>query len=426
MIRSNDIKTGLHGVVGWRQNYDTADYTIANSLTDTSSGMYFQEVHPLLTLDNVKAVAPTFADITYDGWLVGTQYYRFDRVTIGGVNYRAKRDNLGADPASSPNDWEPFDAFSEWLEDKTKGSILKAVRSLWTQGGSEKTMKSVLEARRLLDNTSKIDNLITGTDSLVGFELVPIRSLGVTTKIQKIGLQFTDTDEITVYLLHSSQRAVYKQQTFQRTKDGGMEWFEPTDWVLPYAPADLDAGGSWYLAYDQTGLAGQAVNANQDFSKKPNGYSYSENADYISKYLEVHPFRTSDFTSGAVALWDVTKNQTVYTTNWGINLQFSVECDPTDLIIEQKGIFQDLIGLQVAIDLLGEMAYNPESKVSRKNETITKMDIMYALDGDSQSYKKSGLRYEFSKALTAVELDLAGMSRVCFKCKGSGIKRKTA
>lgn len=56
----------LH-VVGWEQSYNPAD-AIAERLTETESGLYFQGAHPLVTLDNMAAIVPDNWGYQYPVW----------------------------------------------------------------------------------------------------------------------------------------------------------------------------------------------------------------------------------------------------------------------------------------------------------------------------------------------------------------------
>lgn len=429
MYRPSDIQTGLLNLWGWRQHKNTSDFTLSNSLTASSSGQYYQDVHPMLTLDNIKSVAPDFEEVTPDAWAAETQYRIGDRVSHSGENYVAIVDTIGQDPENTPAAWDRFDSFSEWLEEKTKASILNAIRKFWDDKMSSMSAKNILENKTLFDGTGRITDTITTGSNYVGFEITPIRANGVTTKIEKIGLQMTGTQSITIYLMHSSQSTPVKSQELTRTKAGSMQWFDLTDWYLPYMSENTDAGGSWYLIYDQTDLgAEQAINKTKDWSKKPCGScNANESANYNiwSKYLEVHPFKVSGVDSDNPALWDIADNLYTYTHNYGINLQISIECDVTDLIISQKNAFQSIIGLQLATDMLREFAYNPNFKIGRAQQHFSRQEILYELDGDSQSYKKSGIKHDLNAAMKAVSLDVTKLSRVCFPCGRKGVRFRT-
>jgi hypothetical protein len=433
MYRPAEIKTGLSHLWGWRQHHDSSEFTISDSLTQSETGQYFQEIHPLLTLDNIKSIAPNFNLITYPTWDIGTQYRFGDRVTEAGKNYRAKVANIGMSPKTHTTEWEQFDPFSEWLEQKTQGSILKAIRTFWDEKMSEKTAKNILESKALFNGTGRITDLTPSGTNLVGFELVPIRAQGVTLKIEKIGLQMTGQGPVTLYLMHSSRMDPVKIITLDRIRSAGMQWFDQDDLFLPYLSDDNDAGGSWYLVYKQGDLdpTVQAINKNKDWSAKPcNTCDASETANWRvwSRFMEVHPFKTSQFEvdeEDKPELWDVATNLYTYTQNWGINLQISIECDITDIILEQRRAFQNIIGLQVGIDMLREMAYNPNFNIGRTQQNFSRQDIMYEIDGDSQGYKKSGLVYNFNKAMEAVKLDTTATSKVCFPCNNKGIRFRT-
>ena len=108
-----------------------------------------------------------------------------------------------------------------------------------------------------------------------------------------------------------------------------------------------------------------------------------------------------------------------------MNLDVSVLCDETDFIIEQRAIFADLISKQVAVDMLREFAYNPNVRTNRHSINASRVDILYELDGDSSSLKRSGLSYQLELALDAAALSLEGIDRVCMPCNNKGVKYRT-
>jgi DeoR family fructose operon transcriptional repressor len=57
MIRIPDIVTALQPLVGWRQSYNPAE-AIDTELLQSESGLFFQDAHPLITLNNVAAIMP--------------------------------------------------------------------------------------------------------------------------------------------------------------------------------------------------------------------------------------------------------------------------------------------------------------------------------------------------------------------------------
>lgn len=389
MLRYNDIVTNLLHLVGWQQGY-TDGVQIDNTLTESQSGIFFQQVHPLITLENIRSIAPEFN-------------------TVDGTEQ----------------------AFSDWLTEKTKASIYKAVSRFCTEKANQQAYKQLVENKELFSGTGNIYNTETPNNKLVGFEIVPIRSRGITTRIKRIGLQFTEAGTYTIYVFHSSSYEPIYKQDIVISKANTVHWEVLNEWILRYG--SVDAGGSWYLVYAQTDMPSnsKAIIKDYDWSEKPCNACSRINVllyEAWSKYIEVHPFEVSlldvpvDTDSLELRLWDISKNSYTYKTNHGLNISIDVGCDITDFILEQKLIFADVIAKQVAVDMLREFAYNPSVRTNRHAINASKLDILYALDGDSASMKKSGLCYELDTAIKALDINTRGQDRICMPCANKGLK----
>lgn len=431
MVRANDIQEKLLHLIGWEQNYDTSDLKISDALTVSESGLYFQQIHPLLTLQNMSCIAPDFKNITFPEYNSEKEYSKGNVVDYQGTQYKALQKAQGKQPDIESEYWVETNLFSEWLEGKTKASIQKAITRYCNEKTAEGTNKPLCESRTLFDGTGRLVDTVKNKKNLVGFEIVPIRAKGVTTKINKICLQFTKAGEYTLYLMHSSMYEPIRTIKLTKTRDNSAEWFTIDDLYLPYQSEDIDAGGSWYLCYSQSELpeGSQAIRKNKDWSKEPCGScSRRELLAWMawSKYLEIHPFyvneELTDIEDESLHLWDVENNQYTYDNNYGLNLEVTVSCDITDFIVEQRMMFQDVIAKQVAIDMLREFAYNSNVRTNRHSINASRPDILYEVDGDSSSMKKSGLSYQLDIAFKAIKLSTSGIDRVCLPCKNNGIK----
>lgn len=447
MVRTNDIQDKLLHLVGWEQSYDTTDLKISDTLTLSESGIYFQQIHPLLTLQNMACVAPDFKNVTFPKYSTQKLYSKGNIVEYNGLLYKALQPSTGKQPDIESEYWVETNPFSEWLEGKTKASIQKAITRYCNEKITQGTYKTLCENRTLFDGTGRLVDIVKNKKNLVGFEIVPVRAKGVTTKINKIGLQFTEPGEYMLYLMHSSMDAPIKIITCNKIRKNSIEWFSFSDVYLPYQSEDNDAGGSWYLCYFQSELpeGSQAIKKDKDWSKEPCG-SCSRN-EYLSwqawsKYIEIHPFYVNeefvnglqadfnedfnnDFSKQPIHLWNTENNQYTYDNNYGLNLEVTVSCDITDFIIEQRMLFQDIIAKQVAVDMLREFAYNANVRTNRHSINASRPDILYEIDGDSSSMKKSGLSYQLDMAFKAIELSTSGIDRVCLPCKNNGVKYRT-
>lgn len=386
MYRAEVIKEKFLNLLGWRHHHNPVEYTIKEELTKSETGQYFQDMHPLLTLDNIRSIAPEFDKENYD------------------------------------------ELFSDWLKVKTQASILKAVESFYSRKLADKTVTNLLESKVLFDGAGRMTDVVRPTNSLAGFELIPIRAEGVTLKIEKIGLQFNQNGNFTLYVFHSSNPEPIKTIQVEYTKNGGIQWLEQTDLYLPYISESTDAGGSWFVCYNQKELPEgmKAIEKNRDWSKEPcrscSRVDYT-NWEAWSKYLEVHPFKVP--ATDKVKMWDISDNLYTYTTNYGLNLQVTMECDLTDILVTQRRAFQNVIGLQLAADMIREFAYNPNFRINRMQQNFSRNELLYELDGDSQGYKKSGILHRLEKAMEALSVDTTGINRICLPCKSEGIRYRT-
>lgn len=434
MIRIKDLNEQLLHLVGWQQSYDTSEVKLSDNLTQSESGVYFQQVHPLLTLPNLMSIAPDFKNTNFPEYDANSSYKEGVVVTLEDKYYKSIKDVPVNTEITNDEYWIETNLFSEWLEDKTKASIIKLINKFINMKLADKASKSLIENKTLFDGTGRLTNLATNRNRFVGFEVDTVRSKGVTVKINKIGLQFTRPGKYKVYILHSSCDTPVYSFEFEKLKSNSIEWFKPKeDILLPYESQEIDAGGSWYIGYLQSDLPenSQAINRDRDWSTQP--CKECSRQEFLawqawSKYIEIHPF----YVDGNQLLgedeqmyFDPEIMNFTYDANYGINLDVSVYCDLTDFIIKQKQLFQDVIAKQVAVDFLREFAYNPNVRTNRRSINASRTDILYELDGDSSSMKHSGLNYELDLALKALNFSTQGLDRVCLPCVNHGLKYRT-
>lgn len=434
MIRIKDLNEQLLHLVGWQQSYDTSEVKLSDNLTQSESGMYFQQVHPLLTLPNLMSIAPDFNNTNFPEHDANSSYKEGIVVTLEDKYYKSIKDVPANTEITNDEYWIETNLFSEWLEDKTKASIIKLINKFINMKLADKASKSLIENKTLFDGTGRLTNLATNRNRFVGFEVDTARSKGVTVKINKIGLQFTRPGKYKVYILHSSCDTPVYSFEFEKLKSNSIEWFKPKeDILLPYESQEIDAGGSWYIGYLQSDLPenSQAINRDRDWSTQPcKGCSRQEFLAWQawSKYIEIHPFYVDEnqlLGEDEQMYFDPEIMNFTYDANYGINLDVSVYCDLTDFIIKQKQLFQDVIAKQVVVDFLREFAYNPNVRTNRRSINASRTDILYELDGDSSSMKHSGLNYELDLALKALNFSTQGLDRVCLPCVNHGLKYRT-
>lgn len=450
MIRLQDIQDALLPVVGWAQDYNPQNQ-IDGALCESESGLTFQGAHPLVTLANIRAIMPDDYLYKYPDWNLILSYKKGAKVRHNNIVWIATRDNVGEEPkagdynqdfnqdyATTSDAWVKYNALSDFVRNLTVNGINTAVQQFIQEKQLREETKNLLERRTFFDGAARLAATIDPTGKIVGFEIVPVRSMGVTTKIERIGLQMVGaTGKVKLYLFHSSQVAPMRTIEVEFTNtNGGFQWFTPSEPIyLPYiASGDgdgNDAGGAWFLCYNQNELpAGmQALNVSKDWSSEPCQTCLGgsiESWRQMTKYLQVSPFgihAPADFAQYP-EMFDIGRIGYTNTMNYGMNVEISVGCDLTDFIISQRQIFASVIQKQVAANVLRTIAMNPDVRVNRNQVNVTRDEILYELDG-APTGRASGLGYELSQAYKALSLDTQGLDRICLQCNNHGVKYRT-
>jgi len=372
MYSASTLKTGLIGLIGWRQNRDT-DGLQLQGLTSTTSGLYYNDVHPLLTFDNLLSIGPDL--------------------------------DLIGDNAS-----EKAQAFTDWLQEKTEAGIIKAVNHWLDYKLPRRTAKNLLERRQLWQTAAGDVHADVSRSRLVGIELVPKRSRDLRLTIEEIGLQFTENQSITIQLFSSDKQAAVQSVTVSYTGSGGVQW-QTVNWTV-------EGYGAHYLVYHQNDISGQSMNGAYDYFERS---AISQQMPGANMVL-ASPFEVDAPTT---SLWDISRMSYNYDSNFGLNLRLNVQCDYTSLVVEQKELFKTLISLHVAAVLLGEMAYNANARLNRNQALVSTEQVLFELHGDSQGPRPMGLLHKIDSAVESISLDMQQLDKHCLPCRRRGVKYTT-
>lgn len=451
MLQLEKIQAELMKVVGWKRDYNPLN-RLDDSLYNSESGLYFQAAHPLCTLNNVRAVMSN----DYPDWDNDVAYSKDERVRYNNLIWEAQRDTQGEEPTANAsgdfnndfnadfsneqgNDaWAVINPLDDFVKELTKDGINAAIQRFIKEKQLSKETRDLLERRTFFDGAARLQAVIDNTHKICGFEIVPVRSMGVTTKIERIGLQMKGaTGKITLYLFHSSQYAPMQTIELNYTNEkGGFQWFTPeTPIYLPYIPTTgedgNDSGGAWFLCYAQDSLpfGMEALNVSKDWSVEPCQTCLGgsiESWKQITKYMQVSPFCISmpDGFQENPEMFDISQVSYTNTMNYGLNVEVSVGCDLTDFIISERHIFATVIQKQVAATILRTLAMNPDVRVNRNQLNVTRDELLYELDGSPQGHR-TGIGYELELAYKALKLDTEGLDRICLQCNNHGVKYGT-
>lgn len=370
MYDAAQIKTELIGLVGWRQNPDSDGWQLTD-MTTSSTGLWFNSIHPLLSIDNLISICPEFDRIHSDQSAINT-------------------------------------AFTEWLKEKTEDAIVQAIEAWIDEKFEKKTASNLLERDKLFSVTGNFDDLELSSGKVVGIEVVPARSRSLLTEVTQIGVQFNTNQIIGVHLFKSGQKAPVQTQLVDYQGDGSVQWVN-VSWKL-------DGEGAYFIGYDQRTVTGNAINGVRDYTWDRRG---------LTSYPTGRYFKATAFTADVADinnLWDLKENAYSVSTNYGLNLCLNARCDYTSFIIDQKNLFKSVIAYQVGINLLRELAFNPESRVNRNEANVERSQILYEIDGDTQGRNDSTLHGRYKKALKSVSFDDSGIDKICLPCRRRSIR----
>lgn len=415
MYRLRDIINSFSSLVGWK---DT------DTLSRSDSGLYFQEAHPLLTLRAMRGIMPSNLIHRYDDYSEGTIYAKGDKVKSGTKCYMSIIDD-NVSPLSS-SDWKEYDLLEDYLGVLTESGIKKVLSRFIGEKVKGLETRNIVDRRTLFDGAGRKEGKNKNNGRLVGFEFNPIRSNGVTTILNKVGLQFIgNVGEVTLYLFHSSKAEPIATKVVNYTSErGSFMWFDLEEWVMPYVSESTNAGGSWYVVYDEASLPDymQSINFGRDWSREPCGTCNKGDAQLyrlMMKYLTISPFYVAmDNWDGM--LWDIEDNVYTYGNNYGMNFMITMACDVTDSILTEKFNFATAIQLQVATDALRSLALNPEVAVNRVQYNADRDNILFELSGNGQGIK--GLNGELDRAFKVLEIDTKGLDPICMGCHNKGVR----
>ena len=110
-------------------------------------------------------------------------------------------------------------------------------------------------------------------------------------------------------------------------------------------------------------------------------------------------------------MWDIEDTSYPQVGNFGLNLNISVLCDITDILVTEKERFTQLVMKFMAVFVARKIMYS--NRVNRISETLKK-DMAFELKGviDTNFY---GLETELKREIDAVDFDMSEFNSPCFR-----------
>lgn len=440
MFTFSDVESCLTSLVGFRNHRSNEYPAYDSSILVTSSNGKKPIYHPLINVENLDLVITEFNRYDYPDWLNATPY-SFDQRVYGsnGSVYKSlvpgTDTNTGNDPISSPSEWGFISNESLYLETLIRDSAEETVNDVVLVKKDRMETKSIFSKLQIYQGSGRINNLVNKSGSLVGFQINLRRSQNLKMIIDKIGAQFDTAQTIRFYLYHSSQNRPIAEFDVDYTKAPSFQW---TDWgtELSYFTTNYNAGGAFYLVYDEDQISGQAINYQYDFSSRPCSTCNGYNVGAYNQYYQFFKLSTIKVSAAnrqggdGLDLWDISQTAYVNPTNFGLNMSVTVKCDIGDLICEEDFLFKDIIAQKVIVNLLEHMTNS-----TRDNDKQTKLynQALQALNGEPVRAEGSsrvemigGEIKKYKEYLNGLNFDLSDLNDVCTPCtKKRGVRYRT-
>lgn len=429
MYTHSIILAGLRGLIGFERSYNDNYPDVDTDLQESSSGIYVNNsLHPLFTYDNVWSIAEHFDRVNVKAWSDTATYRTNDIVKDGADIYQSLQNtNLNHQPSTATDYWRKTNLMSAYFRRVYDGAVLKLFSQLFAEKKVSEVAKSLHANINLFEGVGSIDKRIQKNSRLVGLKL-QVLNPDTVAMLSYIGMQVdTAQNPLNVYLYHSSSDSAIKTFALNQTKSVQFQWHKITQEVLAYMSDQVNAGGHYYLCYYEDDLTGEAIRKDVSWAGKNNCGSCSEalvNRQLYgkwSKFITIQPFYiNSADVKGDKSLWDEEREIYIDDTNWGLNVQMSIQCDVSNWVLQNNNLFADVLSKQITVDLLNEMAFS-----MRDNQKKEKLAGLAAVALDNQENGQYGEVKKLGMAIKAISFDFSDLSPACLPCNNavSGYKK---
>lgn len=381
MITPATVQTCITSLLGWRNdsNPDVPQIT-EPTLLASDSGLYFNDFHPLLTIENISNAIPTTDDI------------------------------------------------NDYLTTKVNSGIVKAINKVTVEKKLNESTKTILNSSRMFDGIGRFNNTIVSQGRFVGMEIELKKSYGVKMVIDRFGVQFSAPQtDLNIYVFHTSQVEPIQTFTITTTKSSSFEWVNLADPIdFEYLSNEYESGGLFYIGYFQDDINGQAIKSDLNWSTGPCATCIGTNRMKIwserLNYARILPIYVESGNLNGNQMFDYQDRVYQVDSNFGMNFATTISCDISEYFCDNKFALTQLVGMQVAIDVLNDMKHSTRAN---RLADVTRNMIIRDLEGDRETFEV-GMIERFANELKATTFDFSMIDSPCLPCdKKWGVRKRT-
>lgn len=385
MYRYDKIIPEFRTIVGFSDGKNFEGTEMPSDLKTSNTGRFYEKEHPMVTLKNLKRIAPKPEEDIIIEYSSGVQYYEGQYIKHDGVIYKVIQDVIDVKPPDSTY-YEVYNPLAEYLRKMEEVAIREVLDNFFENKIQKKIGQSFINSGQ---NYSLPRNKERGTETGFCGVHINMQSKFLYTEINGIEIYLDSPGTFNLYLFKDGQKTSVNSKEVTHNGEG----LQKLD-----AKFELSECIDYYLGYYTSELPENPVRLNYTYNLR-----YIYNIPFSADYNVIGEFLADENVN-----W-------LYSTTLGFH--YHAYCDITNFLIEQKEKFANAIVQQFTYNFLKELLYNPEQRVNSTSRTGMEFEKI-SYDIENITGKKLAM------ALKSLHIDLSGIDNICFK-PAKSIKYKT-
>jgi hypothetical protein len=266
------------------------------------------------------------------------------------------------------------DAFNNYLQDLQKSVIVKCLNGVFRE-------PELKDDTKLFDRLMYYDQEINNSGQFVGVRFrVPQKHIAI--RVTEITLLFNQDVQFNLYLYSDVKKDPLWQQTVNAIAHDQVT-------IIPDTEIMMNKGGFYYLGYFQDDLGSAKAIWEQPSMQKTYCFGYDfvqSKADPVARTFEKRMIGYN--------------NQT-----YGLNLRVSSFTDKTDSIVNNAHLFDEVIGLQMAVNVIEQYQYSTRGNSTQRIAAEQSKELYTDLNMDKPSEEypfTTGLKGKVNRELKRI------------------------
>ena len=409
MINAELIKQAFFGTISIGQTSSELPQIDTDLV---SGGIVLGDLNPYFTHDNIflsangldQYDAKTSQVRAYNN---DTNYNTDDIVKSSNKIYRAKKPSLNQSVTNTEY-FAETNLYSHYLRRRLNYAYMESVRSVIDAKVGYSAQGKAVVSNVLLYDGRGLNDLVDKRGRFVGYRIVVLRP-NMKFNLHRVAIQLSEAQDLDIYVFQTNNPTPVVVKTVNYTTPYKMTEFT----IDPITFESELTTNEYMIGYFESDLVGRAVKRDINLVNPTvgccNNISYGYHQKY-SPFVDIKSFYVeSDNLSGNDLSWDRGDEVTINGNNFGLNLNFTVNCDLTNLIIQQKNLFTPLIQQQVVVTILKDIINS-----TRDTSVANNVRGLVLENGTIQAFIKTE-EDRLKKRIQSTSLDLSALDSTCMQ-----------